>query len=117
MLEFLYHYFIQLPQAAVTCGWLVCAGAVIVAVALTIISVVYAVIAITSGVFSYLVWLVFGTFVALFCCAASFVTGLYGMNFDHMPELHWRYGYLMVWAIAILLIVGMLWLFRRRRWL
>jgi magnesium transporter len=34
-----------------------------------------------------------------------------------MPELHWRYGYLIVWAIFLGLASVMLWLFRRRGWL
>jgi magnesium transporter len=57
------------------------------------------------------------TIVSTIFMPLTFVTGLYGMNFEFMPELHWRYGYLMVWVIAFLLIVGMLWLFRRRKWL
>lgn len=47
----------------------------------------------------------------------TLVTGLYGMNFDVMPELHWRYGYLMVWVIIVVVIVGMIWFFRRKRWI
>ncbi len=45
------------------------------------------------------------------------IAGIYGMNFAHMPELEWRYGYFTVWG-AILLICGGLWLrFRRIGWL
>jgi magnesium transporter len=53
----------------------------------------------------------------------TFVTGLYGMNFDtqispwNMPELHFRYGYPMVWAIMISIVTAMLLFFRRRGWL
>lgn len=47
----------------------------------------------------------------------TFIVGVYGMNFEHMPELGWRYGYTMVWAIVIAVTVSMLWFFRRRRWL
>ncbi|MGC9360073.1 MAG: magnesium/cobalt transporter CorA [Anaerolineae bacterium] len=47
----------------------------------------------------------------------TFLAGIYGMNFQHMPELGWRWGYPMVWAIALVLVVAMLWLFRRRNWL
>jgi magnesium transporter len=49
--------------------------------------------------------------------SVAVVTGVYGMNFDHMPELHWRYGYL--WAIGLMVIVPALlvaW-FRKRGWL
>ena len=47
----------------------------------------------------------------------SFITGLYGMNFEHMPELGWRYGYFAV--LGLLALVGLTaWrLFRRRGWI
>ncbi len=57
------------------------------------------------------------TIVSTIFLPLTLVTSLYGMNFDLMPELHWRYGYLMVWVIMGLVIAGMLWFFRRRRWL
>ena len=45
------------------------------------------------------------------------IAGIYGMNFDHMPELHWRYGYAFALA-AMLSACGTLWLrFRRIGWL
>ncbi len=47
----------------------------------------------------------------------TFVVGVYGMNFEHMPELAWRYGYAMVWGIMLSLVLGSVWFFRRRRWL
>ena len=47
----------------------------------------------------------------------TFIVGVYGMNFDHMPELHWRYGYFMVWAVIVAVAGGMLWGFRRRGWI
>jgi len=47
----------------------------------------------------------------------TFLTGLYGMNFDHMPELHWRYGYPALLAVMAVVVVGALAYFRRRRWL
>lgn len=36
------------------------------------------------------------------------------MNFDHMPELRWRYGYLLIWAVMIGVGGGMYLFFRRR---
>lgn len=47
----------------------------------------------------------------------NFIAGVYGMNFDHMPELHWKYGYL--WAIGLMFSVAMLMLlwFQRRGWM
>lgn len=47
----------------------------------------------------------------------TFIVGIYGMNFDVMPELHWRYGYLFVWVIMLAIVGGMVWAFRRKRWL
>ena len=47
----------------------------------------------------------------------TFIAGVYGMNFDNMPELHSRYGYYTVWAIMIVVAVGMLLLFWRRGWI
>lgn len=44
------------------------------------------------------------------------VTGIYGMNFDHMPELHWRLGYPAVLLGMGVLAVGLLGYFRRRGW-
>ncbi|WP_224996664.1 magnesium/cobalt transporter CorA [Cesiribacter sp. SM1] len=47
----------------------------------------------------------------------TFIVGVYGMNFDIMPELRWRYGYLLVWIVMITLTVAMLVIFRRKKWL
>ncbi len=47
----------------------------------------------------------------------TFVVGIYGMNFDSMPELRWRYGYPAVMAVMALLSIGMLHSFWRRGWL
>ena len=47
----------------------------------------------------------------------TFIAGVYGMNFDNMPELHSRYGYYTVWAIMIVVAVGMLLLFWKRGWI
>ncbi|MBZ0206004.1 MAG: magnesium/cobalt transporter CorA [Flavobacteriales bacterium] len=47
----------------------------------------------------------------------TFIVGVYGMNFDHMPELHWRYGYYAVMGVMLLISLVMLWLFRRKGWL
>ena len=45
------------------------------------------------------------------------IAGIYGMNFDNMPELHTRYGYYVVLAAIVLACVGLYVLFRRRGWL
>ncbi len=46
----------------------------------------------------------------------SFVAGVYGMNFNNMPELHWRYGYFAVLGIMFLASLGMLYYFRKKKW-
>ncbi len=47
----------------------------------------------------------------------TFIAGIYGMNFDHMPELHYEYGYYVVWGVMIALFIGMMVYFRRKHWL
>ncbi len=47
----------------------------------------------------------------------TMVFGLYGMNFDHMPELHYRYGYPLVLAITLLLCLLLYRRFKRSGWL
>ena len=47
----------------------------------------------------------------------TFIAGVYGMNFDNMPELHSRNGYYAVWGIMIVVAVGMLGLFWKRGWI
>jgi magnesium transporter len=47
----------------------------------------------------------------------TFIASIYGMNFDHMPELHWRLGYpaaLLLMAACVVALVGF---FRRIDWL
>jgi len=46
----------------------------------------------------------------------TFISSIYGMNFANMPELHWRYGYYAVLGVMGLAALGMLVLFRRRKW-
>jgi len=46
----------------------------------------------------------------------TFIVGVYGMNFRHMPELEWRFGYAGVWLVMAATILGMLAFFRRQRW-
>ncbi|ANY10230.1 magnesium and cobalt transport protein CorA [Pseudonocardia sp. HH130630-07] len=49
--------------------------------------------------------------------APSLVAGIYGMNFDTMPELHWAYGYPMAYGLMILLAVGLYTMFKINDWL
>lgn len=56
------------------------------------------------------------TIVATIFIPLTFIAGVYGMNFDHMPELHWRYGYIMVWGVMIMCVGAMFYFFRKKNW-
>ena len=47
----------------------------------------------------------------------TFIVGVYGMKFDVMPELRWPWGYPIVMAVMLLIVIGLLALFRRRHWI
>jgi magnesium transporter len=47
----------------------------------------------------------------------TFIAGVYGMNFDNMPELHSRYGYYGVWILMVVVAIAMLFFFWRRGWI
>lgn len=46
----------------------------------------------------------------------TFLAGIYGMNFDYLPELHLRYGYLFFWIIVLLIMGFLLFFFRKKKW-
>jgi magnesium transporter len=46
----------------------------------------------------------------------TFIVGVYGMNFTHMPELSYPYAYPLAWGGMILIALGMLLFFKHRRW-
>ena len=47
----------------------------------------------------------------------TFITSIYGMNFKHMPELQWKWGYPMVWIVMIILTIFSIIYFKRKKWL
>jgi magnesium transporter len=47
----------------------------------------------------------------------TFIAGVYGMNFRHMPELDWSWGYPSVWIVMTVITVLMVIYFRRKKWL
>ena len=47
----------------------------------------------------------------------TLITGIYGMNFDFMPELHWTFGYPLALALMVSISVGLYAVFRHARWL
>lgn len=57
------------------------------------------------------------TIIATIFIPLTFIAGIYGMNFDYMPELHWKYGYFGVWGFMLVVFVGMIFYFKRKKWL
>ncbi len=57
------------------------------------------------------------TIIATIFMPLTFITSLYGMNFRYMPELSWRYGYYQVLGLIVVIALGMLLYFRKRRWI
>ena len=57
------------------------------------------------------------TIIATLFIPLTFITGLYGMNFIDMPELHSHYGYFFVWVLMIIVTGGLLYFFKRKDWL
>jgi magnesium transporter len=47
----------------------------------------------------------------------TFIVGIYGMNFEFMPELKWYWGYPVLWVVMLSIVVVMVHYFRKRRWI
>lgn len=59
----------------------------------------------------------FLTIVSTIFVPLTFLAGLYGMNFQHMPELAWKYGYFGVLIVMLSAACGLVYLFRRKNWI
>jgi len=57
------------------------------------------------------------TIIATIFIPLTFIAGIYGMNFQYMPELGWHWGYPAVWFVICAIFIVMLVYFRRRKWL
>jgi len=57
------------------------------------------------------------TVISLIFMPLTFLAGVYGMNFKHMPELEWRFGYVGLWCVMLLIAATMIYIFRRIKWL
>jgi magnesium transporter len=57
------------------------------------------------------------TIIATIFIPLTFIAGIYGMNFQYMPELGWRWGYPLVWFVMGSILITMMVYFRRRKWL
>jgi magnesium transporter len=57
------------------------------------------------------------TIIATIFIPLTFIAGVYGMNFDFMPELHMKWSYPIVWLLMILITIGMVIYFKKKKWL
>ncbi|WP_339886936.1 magnesium/cobalt transporter CorA [uncultured Flavobacterium sp.] len=46
----------------------------------------------------------------------TFIAGIYGMNFDNLPELHWKYSYFFVLGVMFLIVLSMIYYFKKKKW-
>ncbi|MGB2862203.1 MAG: magnesium/cobalt transporter CorA [Sedimentisphaerales bacterium] len=57
------------------------------------------------------------TIIATIFIPLTFVAGIYGMNFENMPELKWRWGYAAIWLVMLIVAGVMVLYFKRKKWL
>jgi magnesium transporter len=57
------------------------------------------------------------TIIATIFIPLTFIAGIYGMNFDYMPELKWQYSYFIIWGIMLVLALAMVKYFKNKKWL
>ena len=56
------------------------------------------------------------TIIATIFIPLTFIAGVYGMNFEFMPELKWHWAYPTLWMIMLTILVGMIAFFKRKKW-
>jgi len=56
------------------------------------------------------------TIIATIFIPLTFIAGVYGMNFESMPEIKWRFGYFFAWVIMVIIGAGMIAFFKRKKW-
>jgi magnesium transporter len=57
------------------------------------------------------------TLIATIFIPLTFVVGLYGMNFENMPEIEWEFGYFAVLIVMVVMVLGMLTYYRKKKWI
>ncbi|MFZ5570662.1 MAG: magnesium/cobalt transporter CorA [Thermodesulfobacteriota bacterium] len=57
------------------------------------------------------------TMIATIFIPVTFIAGVYGMNFKHMPELDWTYGYAMAWLLMAVIVLVIVMYFKRNKWM
>jgi magnesium transporter len=56
------------------------------------------------------------TIVSTIFIPLTFLAGMWGMNFEWMPELHWEYGYLFAWTLMLTMGISLFFFFRHKKW-
>ena len=57
------------------------------------------------------------TIIATLFIPLTFIAGVYGMNFKYMPELEWRWGYIGIWILMGLVIISLVYYFKKKKWI
>jgi magnesium transporter len=57
------------------------------------------------------------TIISMIFLPITFLVGVYGMNFDFMPELRWKYSYFLFWSVVFMIVTGSLLFFKLRKWI
>ena len=57
------------------------------------------------------------TIITVIFIPLSFLAGLYGMNFSYMPELKFKYAYYMILGLMVIIAIGLIFFFKRKKWL
>lgn len=57
------------------------------------------------------------TIIATIFIFLTFIAGIYGMNLKNIPELHYKYSYYILWGIMIMIFLGMIYYFKKKKWL
>ncbi|MDB5219041.1 MAG: Magnesium and cobalt transport protein CorA, partial [Myxococcaceae bacterium] len=57
------------------------------------------------------------TIISTIMLPLSLIAGIYGMNFEHMPELHWLYGYPYALGLMVVVATGIILYFVKKKWL
>ena len=57
------------------------------------------------------------TIIATIFIPLTFIAGIYGMNFEYMPELKWKWAYFGVWGVMVVVVIGMVMYFKKKKWI
>ncbi|MGD2015975.1 MAG: CorA family divalent cation transporter, partial [Desulfobacterales bacterium] len=57
------------------------------------------------------------TIMATIFIPLTFIAGIYGMNFEFMPELKWRWSYPVLWVLLVVIFLFLIFWFKKKKWL